>query len=181
MGLLLYLSYSSRLTDEEKFIVDESVFENRKQFCIFVKNIHYSINGKVQKLIIVISLLTLVNFSGLGQAKVNTIGLPTPPVMRVQPSFRHSSKNPKIAHILALKVDRISYNYFFKSKLLLSIYAIDPRLASNPQISKLMRELRGGSWLGNAAFFAVLYLFYLWTSSEGFVTPYQEPGWGLER
>jgi hypothetical protein len=70
------------------------------------------------------------------------------PVVRVQPSFEDSYKKPKIAKLVPRKLDRISYKYFSKSKeeLLLVMYVTDHRLASNQQILKLMKELRGGNW-----------------------------------
>ena len=74
--------------------------------------------------------------------------MPPVPVVRVQLSFEDSLKNPDIAKLVPLKPDRISYKYFSKSKeeLLLLIYATDPRLESNQEILKLVKELRRGSW-----------------------------------
>ena len=67
----------------------------------------------------------------------------------------NSLKKPEFAKLIPRKPERISYKYFSRSKeeLLLLIYATDPRLASNQQILKLVKDLRGGSWglVGTAA------------------------------
>jgi hypothetical protein len=109
--------------------------------------------------------------------------MPLAPVVRVQPSFEHSLKKPEISKLVPRKPDPISYKYFFKSKeeLLLLIYPTDPRLASNQQILKLVKELRGGGWglLGTAAFLGLIILIFL--MGEGFVTNNPNPGWGLDR
>ena len=106
--------------------------------------------------------------------------MPSALVVRVQPSFEDSLKKPEFAKLIPRKHDRISYKYFSKSKeeLLLLIYATDPRLASNQQILKLVKNLRGGSWgLGGTA--ALLgFMILIFSIGEGFVP---NPGWGLDR
>ena len=58
---------------------------------------------------------------------------------------------------------------------------MDEQFLRTPKISKLIKELRGGSLttslIGNVVFLVVLY--GVWILSEGFVTPQQNPGWGL--
>jgi len=107
--------------------------------------------------------------------------MPSAPVVRVQPSFEDSLKKPEIAKLIPRKPDRISYKYFSRSKeeLLLLIYATDPRLGSNQQILKLVKELRGGSWdvVGTAAFLGLIIL--ILSLGEGFVPNNLNPGWGL--
>ena len=56
MTAFLYISYSSKL------IIDKSVFENREAVCRFVINIPSNVKDKTKRLIIVISLATLVCF-----------------------------------------------------------------------------------------------------------------------
>lgn len=167
-------------------IIDKSVFENQETLCRFVTNIPSNVSNvkdKTKRLIIVISLGTLVCFSGL--ESVDAIGLPMlpAPVVRVQPSFEDSLKKPEITKLIPRKSDRISYKYFCKSKeeLLLLIYATDPRLASNQEVFKLVKELRGGSWglLGSAAFLGLILLIF--AMGEGFVPNNPNAGWGLYR
>jgi hypothetical protein len=73
------------------------------------------------------------------------MGLPMSPVLvvRVQPSFEDSYKKLKVAKLIPRKLDRITYEYFSKSKeeLLVLMYLTDHRLASNKQILKLVRKL----------------------------------------
>ena len=183
MTAFLYISYSRGLSEEDRLIIDKSVFENREAVCRFVINIPYNVKDKSKRLIIVISLATLVCFSVL--ESTHAIGLPMPPapVVRVQPSFEDSLKNPDIAKLIPPKPDRISYKYFSKSKeeLLLLISATDPRLGSNQEVLKLVKELRGGSCgiVGTAIFLGLIILIF--SIGEGFVPNNQNPGWGLDR
>jgi len=63
------------------------------------------------------------------------------------------------------------------------IYLMDDKFLRRPEVSSIIRELRGGSWstslIGNTIFVAVLYSIWLLASgSEGFVQQ-PNPGWGL--
>jgi hypothetical protein len=140
-----------------------------------------NVKDKTKRLIIVISLGTVVYFSGLESAEDIGLSLPPTPVVRVEPSLQHRLKKPEITKQVPRKPDRISYKYFSKSKeeLFLLIYATDPRLGSNQQIFKLLKELREGSWglIGTAAFLGLIILIF--SMGEGFVPNIQNPGWGL--
>ena len=183
MSALLYYSISSDLTEDEIIKIDSQVINNRETVCRFVINIPSNIKDKSKRLIIVISLATLVCFSGLESA--DPIGLPMAPapVVRVQPSFEDSFKHADIAKLVPPKPDHISYKYLSKSKeeLLLLIYATDPRLGSNQEVLKLVKELRGGRLVivGTAAFLGLIILIF--SMGEGFVRNNQNPGWGLNR
>jgi hypothetical protein len=61
------------------------------------------------------------------------------------------------------------------------MYLTDPRLSSNQQVLKLVKDLRGGSLdlIGTAAFLVVITLIF--SMSEGFVPHPVDPGWGLNR
>lgn len=70
------------------------------------------------------------------------------------------------------------------SELPLWVYMMDEQFIRTPEVSKLIKELRGGSlttmFIGNAIFLAVLYgIWILSSGTQGFVTPPQNPGWGL--
>jgi hypothetical protein len=183
MTALLYYLISSDLSEDEISKIDSQVINNRETVSRFVINIPSNVKDKSKRLIIVISLATLVCFSGLESA--DAVGLPMPlvPVVRVQPSFEDSLKNPDIAKLVSSKPDRISYKYFSKSKeeLLLLIYATDPRLGSNQEVLKLVTVLRGGSWviLGTAAVLGLIILIF--SMGKGFIPTNPNPGWGLDR
>jgi hypothetical protein len=51
MSLLLYISYSSKLSEDDKLIIDKSVFENQEEVCIFVRNIPSNVKDKTKILI----------------------------------------------------------------------------------------------------------------------------------
>jgi hypothetical protein len=61
------------------------------------------------------------------------------------------------------------------------MYLNDPRISSNQEVLKLVKELRVGSWglLGTAAFLGLIILIF--SMEEGFVPNNLNLGWGLER
>lgn len=61
---------------------------------------------------------------------------------------------------------------------------MDEHFIRTPEVSKLIKELRGGSLttmlIGNVIFLALLYAIWILSSgTQGFVTLPQTPGWGL--
>lgn len=79
-------------------------------------------------------------------------------------------------------IDSTNNIRFIKSgELPLCIYMIDEQFLRTPKISKLIKELRDGSFtislIGNVVFLVVL--FSAWTLSKSFVVPQTNPGWGL--
>jgi hypothetical protein len=154
------------------------VLENREKFFIIINNTHSTIKIKVKKGILVITFLSAVYFSGL--KPVEAIGLSLPPnaIVKVNPSLEDYSRKPTIVKIVPSKFDP----FFFRSKLLLAMYASNPKLASNPELLKLMNELRGGSWsvAGNLLFFAIMFLI-IKLASEGFVINAPAPGGVIDR
>lgn len=65
MTSFLYISYSLGLTEEEKFIYDKSVFKNKEDVYIFIRSIKSNLTDKTKKLIIGISLSTIIWYSSL--------------------------------------------------------------------------------------------------------------------
>lgn len=61
------------------------------------------------------------------------------------------------------------------------MYLNDPRISSNQEVLKLVKELRGGSWgiLGTAAFLGLI--IWIFSIGEGFVPNNLNPGQGLDR
>ena len=181
MSSLLYYSISSYLTEDEIIELDIQVASNRKAVCIFIRNLA---SKDKERVILIIALATSIAWlSNLESAEAIGLPMSPPPVVRVQPSFEDSLKKPEFAKLVPRKPERISYKYFSRSKeeLLLLIYATDPRLASNQQILKLVKELRGGSWglVGTAAVLGLIILIF--SMGEGFVPNNPNPGWGLAR
>jgi hypothetical protein len=180
MTALLYYSISSTLTEDEIIEVDRRVAKDREEVYIFVRNFAANQKGRTKRIILIIALASGVWFSNLESAKAIGLSMPSAPVVRVRPNFEDSLKKHEFAKLIPRKPDRISYKYFSRSKeeLLLLIYATDPRLASNQQILKLVKDLRGGSWglVGTAALLGFMIL--ILSIGEGFVP---NPGWGLDR
>ncbi len=42
----MYISYNSKLSEEDKLIIDKSVFETQEEVCIFVRNIQSNVKDK---------------------------------------------------------------------------------------------------------------------------------------
>lgn len=151
---------------------------------LLIRNLPSKVNRKTKRVILVIGLVSGVWFYGLESA--SAIGLPiTPtPLIRVQPSLslEHSLKKPEIAKELPRKPDRISYKCFSKSKeeLLFLIYATDPRLSSNQQVLKIIKDLRGGN-LEVVILVGAIILILSLSQGASFVPNNQNPGWGLDR
>lgn len=126
-----------------------------------------------------IALVSGVWFSNLESAEAISLSMPPAPLVRVQSSYDHPSE-VKIAKVIARKTDHISYKS--NKEILFLIYLTDPRIASNQQVLKIVKELRGGSWaglLGSAVFFGIIYTIFILSGTESFVVPPANPGWGL--
>jgi hypothetical protein len=122
MTALLYISYSSGLNEEDKLIINKSVFENREAVCIVVRDICCNVKGKT----IVISLTSVIWFSSLESAEAIGLNMPPTPIVRVQPSYQHDSK-VEIAKVIPRKKDFIAYKS--PKEILFLMYLTDPRLS----------------------------------------------------
>jgi hypothetical protein len=178
MTALLYISYSSRLNEKDKLIINKSVFENRETVCIVVRDIRCNVKDKTKRLIIMISLTSVIWFSGLESAEAIGLNMLPTPTVRVQPSYQYDSK-VEIAKVIPRKKDLIAYKS--PKEILFLMYLTDPRLSSNQQVLKLVKDLRGGSLglIKTAAFLVMIILIF--SMSEGFVTYPVDPGWRLNR
>ena len=99
-------------------------------------------------------------------------------MVRVQLSYQYDSK-VEIAKVIPRKKDLIVYKS--PKEILFLMYLNDPRISSNQEVLKLVKELRGGSWglLGTAAFLGLIILIF--SMGECFVPNNLNPDWGLER
>jgi hypothetical protein len=181
MTALFYSSISSDLTEDEIIQIDKKVKANREAVCIFVRDIGCNGKDKIKRLILVISLTSLICFSSLESAEAIGLNMPPTQIVKVQSSYQryqHDSK-VQIAKVIPRKKDLIAYKS--PKEILFLMYLTDPRLSSNQQVLELVKELRGGSGnhLGIAAFLVVIIL--ILAMGEGFVPNNLNPGWGLDR
>ena len=133
------------------------------------------IKKKSKRIIILCILGGGLLFSNVEAAPAMGLSIRAAPVVRVQPSYQHDSK-VQIAKVIPRKKDLIVYKS--PKELLFLMYLTDPRLSSNQEVLKLVKELRGGSWglVGTAAVIGLMILIF--SMGEGF-NP--NPGWGLAR
>ena len=187
MNSLLYYSISSDLTKGEIIEIDRKTFKNRQTVFFFVRNLASNAKNKTRKVSVVIILGGAIYFSNVQPSEAIGLTMPPAPVVRVQPSYQYDSK-VQIANVIPRKKDLIVYKspkeiLFGELSLPTYIYLMDDKFLRRPEISSIIRELRGGAWstalIGNTIFVAVLYGIWLLASgSEGFVQQ-SNPGWGL--
>jgi hypothetical protein len=165
-----------RIKRNGKVSIDNSVYDNRLGVRKFLKKI----TGKRKVIVVSTALGVLIFFSGMETA--HGMGLSPMPQFPISIERSYSTMYstkivPSNVKINFQKPDKIK---FIKHRELpLCIYMMDEQFLRTPKISKLIKELRGGSLttslIGNAVFLVVLY--GVWILSEGsFVTPQQNPG-----
>jgi len=129
----------------------------------------------------VVCLGFVLVFSNVQSVEAIGLSLPPTPVVKVQPNYKHTYEM-KVAPTVNPRLDKI--RFVKPSELPLWVYIMDEQFIRTPEISKLIKELRGGSLttalIGNALFIAVLYGIWI-LGAQGFVTPPPNPGWGLPR
>ena len=155
---------------------------------VFVKNV--SLNGK-RKIFLIIAVM-IIMFSDVKSAEA--IGTNLPPQQRVVIIM------PDRDTTRLIKVSKVKINSEIEPKIMMPslsknvkkpgelsllryIYLMDDKFLRRPEVSSIIRELRGGSLttalIGNTIFVAVLYgISLLASGSEGFVQQ-PNPGWGL--
>ena len=178
MTALLYYSYSSGLSENDKLIIDRQVSINREKVCIVVKTLASDAEDKTKKVIVVIVLGGALYFSNVQASEAIGLSMLPAPVVRVQPSYQYDSKI-QIAKVIPRKKDLIVYKS--PKEILFLMYLNDPRISSNQEVLKLVKELRGGSWglLGGVGFLGLIILIF--SMGESFVPNTLNPSWGLER
>ena len=178
MSSLLYYSISSDLTKDEIIEIDRQTAKNRETVFFFVTNLASNAKDKTRKVIVVIILGGALYFSNVQPSEAIGLTMPPAPVVRVQPSYQYDS-NVQIAKVIPRKKDLIVYKS--PKEILFLMYLTDPRISSNQEVLKLVKELRGGSWglLGTAAFLGLIILIF--SMGEGFIPNNLDPGWGLAR
>lgn len=135
MSSLLFISYSRGLSKAE---IDKSVFENRKIVIKFVKKV----GSKVKVVTLHITLGMLLVFSRV--EATDAMGLvPMPQSGIVVRDNRIESVGVSKVRLDAQKEFKIT---FIKPRdLPLCIYMMDNQFTGNPEISKLIKQIRGGA------------------------------------
>lgn len=172
MTALLYISHSSKLTEDEKLDIDTSVLENRVAVLKFVKKVY--VKGKVIVISTAFGIFILVSTPKNAEG----IGVPLTPSA---PIMRHSTEVvPSYARLTVEKQDKIT---FLKNERVPQSDQIYSDLSENriSTVDKIV-ELRGGdmSPLTKALFRLIL----IWsmgqghTPTEGFQPGRINPGFG---
>ena len=136
MTALLYISYSSGLSEDDKLIIDRQVSRNREKVCIVVKTLASNAKDKTKKVIVVILLGGALYFSNVQPSEAIGLSMPPAPVGRVQPSYQYDS-NVQIAKVIPRKKDLIVYKS--PKEILFLMYLTDPRISSNQEVLKLVK------------------------------------------
>lgn len=178
MTALLYISYSSGLSEDDKLIIDRQVCRNREKVCIVVKTLASNAKDKTKKVIVVILLGGALYFSNVQPSEAIGLYMPPGPVVRVQPNYKDTYEM-KVAPTVSPKLDKITFIKF--RELPVCIYMMDERFLKTSEASKLINKIRGGSLIEVAT--ALVVIAVLWqivgVGIEGFVLP--NPGWGVDR
>ena len=169
---------SSDLTLDEIIKIDRQIAKNRETVFFFVRNFASNAKDKTRKGIVAIILGGVIYFSNGQPSKAIDVRMPPAQMTKVQPSYKYDSK-VQVADLITRKKDLIVYDS--PKKILFLMYLTDPKISSNQQVLKIVRDLRGGSWgfVGTAAFLGLMILIF--SMGEGFISNIPNPGWGLDR
>ncbi len=113
--------------------------------------------------------------------KSEAIGVP--PILPSAPEIHHPALQtvPQHAPIINPRLDKI--RFVKPSKLPLWIYIMDEQFIRTPKVSKLIKELRGGSLIETAA--ALVVILVMWqiigVGIDGFQIPIVPPNGGVHR
>jgi hypothetical protein len=178
--------YNARTEDEIKVFLSDKICEqvvkvnyrNGQIFC----TIKDRITSENKEIILSAAILFGVLFAM--PYKAEAIGVS--PILPSAPEIHRPALQtvPQHAPIINPRLDKI--RFVKPSELPLWIYIMDEQFIRTPKVSKLIKELRGGSLttalIGNAIVLAVLYgIWILGGGTQGFLTPPTNPGWGLPR
>ena len=127
MTALLYISYSSGLSEDDKLIIDRQVSRNREKVCIVVKNLTSNAKDKTKKVIVVILLGGALYFSNVQPSEAIGLSMPPAPMIRVQPNYKDTYEM-KVASTVSPKLDKITFIKY--RELPICIYMMDERFQS---------------------------------------------------
>lgn len=155
MTALLYYSYSRNLTEDEIVKIDEQVTKNREGVCLFVRKLPSNPKRKTKRVIILFCLGFVLVFSNIELCW--GIGMSLPPLQiehKIIVSDQDANKlikpsKVKINSDIEPKIIMPSLSKNVKNPGELSlptyIYLMDDKFLRRPEISSIIRELRGGS------------------------------------
>ncbi len=109
MTALLYISYSSGLSEDDKLIIDRQVSRNRETVCIVVKTLASNAKDKTKKVIVVILLGGALYFSNVQPSEAIGLSLPPSQIVRVHKPSYDCRSEIKIAKIVSPKLDKITF------------------------------------------------------------------------
>jgi hypothetical protein len=169
---------SSDLTLDEIIKIDRQIAKNRETVFFFVRNLASNAKDKTRKVIVVILLGGALYFSNVQPSEAIGLSIPPAPMIRVQPSYQYDSK-VQIASVIPRKKDLIVYKS--PKEILFLMYLTDPKISSNQEVLKLVKELRGGNWglVGTTVVLGLIILIF--SMGDGFVPNNLNPGWWLDR
>jgi nitrate reductase NapE component len=140
MTALLYISYSSHLSEDEKLIIDTQVSKNLETVFIVVM-----IFGSV------------FWFSDIEPAEGMGFSVPPTRVERVQRDYNYKSE-VKVAPTVKPKLDKITFIKY--RDLPVCIFMMDERFLQTSEASKLINKIRGGGLIEAAT--ALVLVLLMW-------------------
>ena len=163
MTALLYISYSSGLSEDDKLIIDRQVSRNREKVCIVVKTLASNAKDKTKKVIVVILLGGVLYFSNVQPSEAIGLSMPPAPVVRVQPNYKDTYEM-EVAPTVSPKLDKIT---FIKSRELpVCIYNLALQLNSGSiTMEEAVLQLRGGDGLTDVVVVIAFVIFINWYDS----------------
>lgn len=175
MTSFLFISHTSELSEVDKLVIDKSVFGNRLGVRKFLKKVR--VKGKV--IVISTAFGIMILFSGV--ENVDAMGLtpmPQAPIMRLDVSTKFV---PSSVRLNTQKQDKIT---FIRSRELpVCIYMMDKKFLNTPEVSELIKKLRGGDLIDVAI--ALVMIFIMCQISgieiEGFQIPIIHPNGAVHR
>ena len=143
---------------------------------LLIKNFPSNVNHKTKRVILVITLISVVGFSNLKSAEAIGTNLPSQQkAVSIMPD-RDANR------LLLIKPSKVKINSAIEPKIMMPslsknvkkpgefslptyIYLMDDKFLCRLEVSSIIRELRGGSWsialIGNMIFVAVLYSIWI--------------------
>jgi len=154
---------------------------------ILIKNLPSKMRRKSKKVIAVVCLGVALSFSHV--KPVEAIGMSIPPQQTVVMPRQNANRliEESGININFQPPVKIRMGSITKSReigLPLCIYMMDERFISTPEVSEMIRKLRGGRWstalIGNTICLAVVYAIWVLVGGSSAFVQQPNPGWGLQ-
>lgn len=178
--------YNARTEDEIKIFLFDQICEkvvkityrNGQIFCI----IKDRVTSKNKEIILSAAII----FGALLGMPTESRSIGVPPRLPSAPEINRPATQHFHQYALTINPRLDKIRFVKPSELPLWVYIMDEQFIRTPEVSKLLKEIRGGSLtitlIGNMIFLGVLYgIWILAGGTQGFVAPPTNPGWGLPR